>query len=155
SVGLGDDRRKLIALDAPLEAHDHVMSLDPGPSALKRDTQHSPDPVAVDRARKRLVADDESCATTITCSGREDDLQIVAVAPAPTAKHRVECAPPRKPVATARAHHRTAGCARQGVRRLRPLARRAASTLRPPTVFILARKPCVRLRLTTEGWNVR
>jgi hypothetical protein len=27
--------------------------------------------------------------------------------------------------------------------------------LRPPTLFILARNPCVRLRLTTEGWNVR
>ena len=25
-------------------------------------------------------------------------------------------------------------------------------TLRPPTVFMRARKPCVRLRLTTEGW---
>jgi hypothetical protein len=27
--------------------------------------------------------------------------------------------------------------------------------LRPPAVFIRARKPCVRLRLTTEGWKVR
>lgn len=41
---------------------------------------------------------------------------------------------------------------RQTASRARPLARRARRTLRPPTVFIRARKPCVRLRLTTEGW---
>jgi len=33
----------------------------------------------------------------------------------------------------------------------RPLARRALITARPPLVFIRARKPWVRLRLTTEG----
>ena len=40
-------------------------------------------------------------------------------------------------------------------RRLRPFARRDASTLRPPRVAIRARNPCVRLRLMTLGWNVR
>ena len=38
---------------------------------------------------------------------------------------------------------------------LRPLARRRRRTARPAFVFIRARNPCVRLRLTTEGWNVR
>ena len=33
---------------------------------------------------------------------------------------------------------------RQTARRLRPLARRALSTARPPRVFMRARKPCVR-----------
>lgn len=33
----------------------------------------------------------------------------------------------------------------------RPLARRALITLLPPRVFILTRKPWVRLRLVTEG----
>jgi len=37
-------------------------------------------------------------------------------------------------------------------RRLRPLARRARITARPPRVFMRTRKPCVRLRRTTEGW---
>jgi ribonuclease P protein component len=32
------------------------------------------------------------------------------------------------------------------------LARRAFRTWRPPRVAIRARKPCVRLRRTTEGW---
>ena len=35
---------------------------------------------------------------------------------------------------------------------LRPLARRALSTLRPFFVAIRARNPCVLLRLITLGW---
>ena len=42
-----------------------------------------------------------------------------------------------------------------GVRRARPLARRRASTLRPPTVAMRARKPWVRLRRSECGWKVR
>ena len=37
---------------------------------------------------------------------------------------------------------------------LRPLARRRAKILRPPLVAIRARKPWVRLRFKTLGWNV-
>lgn len=48
--------------------------------------------------------------------------------------------------------------ARQNVvyalRRLRPLARRALITARPPGVAMRARKPWVRLRLIMLGWNV-
>lgn len=39
--------------------------------------------------------------------------------------------------------------------RLRPLARRRASTLRPATVDMRARKPWRRLRILTLGWKVR
>lgn len=42
----------------------------------------------------------------------------------------------------------------QGVRRARPLARRAFSTRRPFLVAMRARKPWVRLRFRTLGWNV-
>jgi hypothetical protein len=35
--------------------------------------------------------------------------------------------------------------------RTRPFARRARMTARPPRVFMRTRKPCVRLRRTTEG----
>ena len=35
------------------------------------------------------------------------------------------------------------------------MARRADRTLRPPTVFMRARKPCVRARRIFEGWKVR
>lgn len=40
----------------------------------------------------------------------------------------------------------------QTARRLRPLARRALITARPPRVFMRTRKPWVRLRRVTEGW---
>ena len=39
-------------------------------------------------------------------------------------------------------------------RRLRPLARRRFNTARPPLVDMRERKPWVRLRLRTLGWNV-
>lgn len=42
-------------------------------------------------------------------------------------------------------------CMRYTARRLRPLARRALMTARPPRVFMRTRKPCVRLRRATEG----
>ena len=40
------------------------------------------------------------------------------------------------------------------VSRLRPLARRRFSTLRPVGVAIRARNPCVRFRLRLLGWYV-
>ena len=40
-------------------------------------------------------------------------------------------------------------------RRLRPLARRRASTFRPPLVAMRARKPWRFLRTSREGWKVR
>ena len=43
----------------------------------------------------------------------------------------------------------------QTARRLRPLARRAAITARPPRVFMRVKKPWVRARFTLEGWYVR
>ena len=42
-----------------------------------------------------------------------------------------------------------------GIRCLRPFARRAFSTARPPRVFMRARKPCVRACLSLPGWKVR
>jgi hypothetical protein len=41
------------------------------------------------------------------------------------------------------------------LRCLRPRWRRAARTLRPPFVFMRARKPCVRIRFMRLGWYTR
>jgi hypothetical protein len=49
----------------------------------------------------------------------------------------------------------TQRAADQGIRCLRPFARRALRTARPPRVFMRARKPCVRACLSLPGWNVR
>ena len=43
----------------------------------------------------------------------------------------------------------------QTASRLRPLARRRFSTVRPPSVFMRARKPWVRARRILDGWYVR
>src|SRR6185312_10875765 len=59
---------------------------------------------------------------------------------------------PRLARQSGRGHHRYAA---YGIRRLRPLARRALMTLRPSAVAIRARKPCVRARLSLLGWKVR
>ena len=40
------------------------------------------------------------------------------------------------------------------VSRARPRARRPAKILRPALVAMSARKPCLRLRLIFDGWNV-
>lgn len=40
----------------------------------------------------------------------------------------------------------------QTASRLRPLARRALITARPPRVFIRTKKPWVRARRVLEGW---
>jgi hypothetical protein len=57
------------------------------------------------------------------------------------ARHRVRCN--EQPTRRAR---------RQTARRLRPLARLAAITARPPRVFMRTRKPWVRARLVFEAW---
>ena len=43
----------------------------------------------------------------------------------------------------------------QAERRLRPFARRRASTARPFFVLMRTRKPCVLFRWRLFGWNVR
>ena len=75
------------------------------------------------------------------------EMRVVASA---KLEQRFERARAPQPMADAAANGSRNG--RQTVRRARPLARRAARTLRPPTVFIRARNPCVRARLTFEGW---
>ena len=79
------------------------------------------------------------------------------VAATPAAKKRLERPDPGQAIASL-ARGRAAGRVGrndQAESRTRPLARRAESTLRPPTVFMRARKPWFRARRIFEGWNVR
>ncbi len=111
---------------------------------------------------RRLAADDDIRCGPDAGGGGGDELQVAAFDAAAVAKHRFERAlpgeakrpamkPGAKPLRTA------AGSAivQTAVRLLRPLARRAESTLRPPTEDMRARKPCLRARRILEGWNVR
>ena len=63
-------------------------------------------------------------------------------------QHGLELLPGPQPL-----DHRRASTDRaQTARRLRPLARRALMTARPPRVFMRTRKPWVRARRILEGW---
>jgi hypothetical protein len=138
-----------------LQAQHEVVALDRGPRFVESHAQQAAHPIAIDRERQRLAADDDARAADVTRRGHRDQLQELALAAASAAKQRLERARAREPVAATSPEHRRGTSVDQGASRTRPFARRAESTLRPPTLFIRARKPCVRLRLTTEGWNVR
>jgi hypothetical protein len=83
-----------------------------------------------------------------------DQLQELRVVTLAGAKDGLERADAAKPVAGIAAALRRRN-ERQTVSLARPLARRADSTLRPPTVLMRARNPCVRARRSLEGWYVR
>jgi hypothetical protein len=146
-----------VARAAALQPEDHVKGLGRRPRPGHGDPEHAADAIAVDRIGQRFLADDVANPTRNALRRRGDELQPLALGPAPGAKQRIERANAGETVAAGTLAARRSGRRRrdQGVSRSRPLARRAESTLRPPTVFIRARKPCVRLRLTTEGWYVR
>ena len=144
------DRPGDIADRQPLaHAQDDVEALDRRPGCPHAFAQPAPQPVAVHGARHGLAADDVTNPAGILRSGRGDQLQEMRVVANAELEQRFECACAAQPVADAAASEPCNG--RQTVRRARPLARRAARTLRPPTVFIRARNPCVRARLTFEG----
>jgi hypothetical protein len=113
---------------------------------------HSPtQPIAIDGARDRLAPDHVTDAARILRGGCGDQLQKVRVEPNAGLEQRFERASAAQ--AVARAAMPQARCnGRQTDRRARPFARRADRTLRPPTVFIRARNPCVRARRNFEGW---
>jgi hypothetical protein len=153
---LDTDRADLVSRATPFKAKDHVVGLDHRSSAARRFAQYPPDAVAIDRVAQDFLPDDVAHAAGRRLGWRGDELQPRAVVASAGAKYRFERANPAEPVTTSAANLRTGRgrrdcCCDQGASRARPLARRAESTLRPPTVFIRARKPWVRLRLTTEG----
>jgi hypothetical protein len=105
--------------------------------------------VTLDRACELLFSDDESDPTHGAFRGRREQLKVRPIeTPAcleQTGKYR--CAP--EPVALVRAYRdgrgqkaaSRAGSRAQTASRARPFARRARRTLRPPILFMRARKP--------------
>jgi len=146
---------KLGARRGLLEPKDEIVALDRRAHFAQPDPKHAADAIAIDRARQRLLADDDPGPAAFARGHGADHLQESTFAAPAAAKHRIEGARAREPVPAASTEHCRGTSVDQGARRARPFARRAERTLRPPTLFIRARKPCVRLRLTTEGWNVR
>ena len=124
------------------------------PTCPEELAQQAPKPIAVHRAGQLPAADHVADAPGRLRSRSEEQLHARRLKATTGTKH------PGKLIGTAQsvATRHAALPARAGLQTTsleRPFARREASTLRPPTERILARKPWVRLRLTTEGWNVR
>ncbi len=116
--------------------------------------QHSLHPVSVHRALQLSFADDETqVAPRIRCwlSHTAENCRIATGWFEPTTRHRTAASRSGGTHAESDRSQRT----RHTDRRFRPFALRALMTFWPLRVDIRARKPCVRLRFSTLGWNVR
>jgi hypothetical protein len=142
-----------LARDEAARPNDDVELLDRRPGSAHAFPQTPAESVAIHRARHGLPPDHVADATGILRSGRGNQLEEMSVEPNTDPKNRFEsgCAPQTM----ARAPLECNAGLGQTDRRARPLARRAASTLRPPTVLMRARNPWVRARRNFDGWYVR
>ena len=117
-----------------------------------------PQVIAINGARELLLADNESDPAHRAFRRRREQLKVRPIETPPRLKQYGKCRRAPEPVALVRADRNGQGCGgsagrrAQTASRTRPFARRARRTLRPPILFMRARKPWVRLRRTTEGW---
>jgi hypothetical protein len=142
------------------QAKHDIERVQGGPALPNGFAKQPPKIVAIDCAGELLLADHESDATSRAFRRRGEQLEMRPVETPACLKQIGKGRRAPKPVALVRADRRSRGqkgdgraeCRAQTASRTRPFARRARRTLRPPILFIRARKPCVRLRRTTEGW---
>jgi hypothetical protein len=137
---------------------DHVIV--PGPSVARknggdRGPQASPNAIALHGAAD-AAGDGEADARFVLIVAHANLQREELAVNLASAGGGEEFGPPPQPAGPAakrRRRGRIAGTsARQALSRLRPRARRAAITLRPPVVAMRARKPCRRFRTSLLGW---
>lgn len=104
--------------------------------------------IAVDGARRDLSARHQTQPGMAEVIGLSGNDEIFPADTAITGKNGDELCGLPQPVCLGQG---VCGNRRQTPSRVRPLARRARITALPPRVLMRTRKPCVRLRLTTEG----
>ena len=109
------------------------------------------DVVSVHGAGELLLADDVADPPCAGGRRHSQHLHVPRFQATPLPEHPGKGPGSREPLAAIRADRGYAVATSYTASRARPLARRARNTLRPPAVFILLRKPWVRLRRTTEG----
>jgi hypothetical protein len=115
------------------------------------------DPVPGHRPTELFLRDGETESRTPCVVGPGQDDEVTVGGLGGGAEDATELGRGQEPAGTRKGPRTGRPVARvqAGVRRCRPLARRAFRTLRPPLVAIRARKPWVRARLIRLGWNVR
>jgi hypothetical protein len=149
---LGAGRRNIGAQDDALDAQNDVECEHGGTRGAHDFAQAPAQPVAVDSATHHLSPDDVADAAGRLCGRGRDQLQVLPVMTGTVPEYRLERAGAAKTIPGGPSGRRRSRNERQTASRARPLARRAERTLRPPTVFMRARNPCVRARRIFDGW---
>src|SRR5690606_36520042 len=133
--------------------HHQVDGRQPMADLAKGLAHQTLDAVALDRTLRHALGDREAKTGMTQLVVAEAQMKTAAADATAACARGGEVAGPAQPRLarqSGRGHHRYAA---YGIRRLRPLARRALMTLRPSAVAIRARKPCVRARLSLLGWK--
>ena len=150
----GGRTRDIVAEDDPPHAKDDVEAFDRGTRRMHALAQPPAQAIPVDGAWHHLAPDDVADAARILDGRRGNQLQEMRVVTDTVPEYRFVRAGAAQPMGRT-PDARSGRQLDQTDRRARPLARRAARTLRPPTVLMRARKPCVRARRSFDGWYVR
>jgi hypothetical protein len=149
---------------AGADHHNHVQVGQRWAVPAERFSDQAFQPIAVHRATRLLFRYGQAQPGTVIAAAvdEEDREKTVSRTLWPTIEYPPKIARSKQAGMTGETQARNRqfpgrlrGCRCQGVRRARPLARRALITLRPPRVAMRARKPCVRARFRQLGWNVR
>ena len=133
------------------QPHDNVESTYVRPMAAHGLAEDPADVVSVHRAGELLLADDITDPPDAGTGRHGKHLYVSRFQPASLSEQPGKGRGSGESLAAVRADRGCAVLTNYTASRARPLARRARNTLRPPAVFILLRKPWVRLRRTTDG----
>jgi hypothetical protein len=151
TVRLGASRRDVRAQNDALDAQHDVEREDGGTRGTHEFAQTAPQAIPVDGPAHRLAPDDVADAAGRLRRRGGDQLQELPVMTGTGLEDGLERARAAKAIPGCASGRGRSRSVRQTASRVRPLARRADSTLRPPTVFMRARNPCVRARRIFDG----
>jgi hypothetical protein len=148
---LSGRRRYVGAKHDALDAQDDVERFDRRPRRARTFAKAASQAISVDGSPHHLAPDDKADAARRLRGRGGDQLQEAPVMPGTGLEDGFERADAAEAVTGRAARRGRRRNVRQTESRVRPFARRADRTLRPPTVFIRARKPCVRARRSFDG----
>jgi hypothetical protein len=149
---LGAGHRDVGAQNDALDAQHDVEGQDGGTRRAHDFPQTAPQAISIDGPPHHLAPDDIADAAGRLRGRGGDQLQELPVMTGTGLEYRLERARAAKAIPGRSSNRVRRRNVRQTASRARPLARRADSTLRPPTVFMRARNPCVRARRIFDGW---
>ena len=133
-----------------LHSKDQVVTFDGGSRRANSFPKTTTQPVSIDCARHGLRADHITDLSRWFAGWCGDELKTAPFDTTACSEDRLERAGAAEPIQT-RPIDARGRPDRQTAIRARPFARRADKTLRPPTVCMRLRKPCLRARRIFDG----